>query len=177
MVAVACGDFPNTPRLPTPTTINRTVTADGSDTPVTGLLWTRAATQASVTATIGPNGGSLSITNGIKMVVPKGALSSNVTITITRVAGNVVAYNFAPHGTVFAVPVEISQPTQGTNLSKLPGGANVEGAYFTDLSLLNENAGTADVAEFEPTFVSADKAWIDFTVNHFSGYMVSTGRQ
>ena len=89
-------------------------------------------------------------------------------------AGKIVAYDFQPHGTTFAVPVQIEQPTLGTNLMKWTPTQNILGAYF---SSLNQTAGTGEVTEFRPTFVSADKAWIKFTVDHFSGYMVSTGRE
>jgi hypothetical protein len=76
----------------------------------------------------------------------------------------------------FAQPLLIQQPTLGTNLFKLDPATSVQGAYFLGTSALNQITGTATVAEFEPTFISADKAWITFTVKHFSGYMLATGR-
>jgi len=129
-----------------------------------------------VSKVIGPAGGSFSIANGIKVVVPPNAVSSNITFSVTRLPGVLVAYDFQPHGTVFAKPLIIQQPTLGTNLFKLDPAADIEGAYFPSSSLLDQTTGTAEVTEFEPTFVSADKAWITFTVQHFSGYIVASGR-
>lgn len=146
-------------------------------TAVVGLQWSSPVSQATATRVIGPDGGSLSIPNGITVTVPKGAVSTNVTFSVTRLPGTIVAYDFQPHGTTFAVPLTIEQPTLGTNLTKLPAATSVQGAYFPLASSLDQLLGTALVSEFQPTFVSADKAWIKFTVQHFSGYMVSTGRK
>ena len=52
----------------------------------------------------------------------------------------------------------------------------IEGAYFLAPSALNQTARTAEVAEFQPTTVASDRATIRFTVSHFSGYMLSSGR-
>jgi hypothetical protein len=52
----------------------------------------------------------------------------------------------------------------------------VEGAYFADASKINAAAGTAVVNEFRPTVLSADRSAVAFTVAHFSGYIMTTGR-
>ena len=150
---------------------------DSSGTVVTGLMWTKSVSQQTVTKVIGPSGGSLSIPNGIKVTVPSGAVASSVTFSVTRLGGNIVAYDFQPHGMLFAAPLTIQQPTLGTNLFKWDPTTNIQGAYFPLVNTLDQSAGTALVTEFEPTLVSADKAWITFQVRHFSGYMVSMGRQ
>ena len=178
-LAVACGDSPSGP-------VPRSLTsgADASysvagakpekPTKVKGLTWTKEVSEVTERRVIGPDGGTISIPAGIRITVPKGAVSSPVAFSVTRLAGKVVAYSFEPHGTTFAVPLLIEQPTLGTNLMKLPPVSSIEGAYFSEL---NQISGIGVVTEFEPTFVSADKAWIRFTVKHFSGYMVSTGRE
>jgi hypothetical protein len=158
----------------TVTTVTGTV-GNVVNTLVNGLLWTKPVTETTVTKVIGPAGGTLSIPNGIRLTVPPGAVASNTQFRITRLAGNVVAYEFEPHGT-FALPLTIEQPTLGTNLFKLSEVNTISGAYFKDSSLINELLGTATVSEFAPTFVSADRAWVTFTVKHFSGWMVSSGR-
>jgi hypothetical protein len=180
---VACGDAPSAPNFAgrgTNLPALQTATAPTSATAgtvVNGLLWTKAVKQTTSSSVIGAAGGSLSIPNGIKVIVPKGAVASNVTFSVTRLPGTIVAYDFQPHGIKFAVPVQIEQPTLGTNLFKLDPAKSIDGAYFPDATSLDQQTGTVSVTEFEPTFVSADKAWIKFTVQHFSGYVVAWGRQ
>jgi len=179
ILATACGDAPTSPEASmsaAPTSSSHSLTSTISSTAVTGLLWTKSVSQATSSAVIGPSGGGVSIPNGVKLIVPKGAVTSNVTFSVTRVPGIIVAYDFQPHGMTFAQPLTIQQPTLGTNLFKLDPATSVQGAYFLGTSALNQITGTATVAEFEPTFISADKAWITFTVKHFSGYMLATGR-
>jgi hypothetical protein len=179
----ACSMDPVAPPLagsprPTESPVQATATTTStSGTLVNGLLWTKAVSQTSVSRVIGPSGGSLSISNGIKITVPRGAVSTNTTFTVTRLPGTIVAYDFQPHGTAFAVPLTIEQPTLGTNVMKAPTVSSIEGAYFPLSSSLDQTNGSAVVTEFEPTFVSADRAWITFTVKHFSGYIVAMGRK
>lgn len=186
----ACSDAPSGP-LPsvqgpnTSLTSTLTSTVTGTLTTVTstvgtlvnGLTWSTNVGQTSASATIGPEGGTVSIPNGVRVTFPAGALSATTKITVTRLPGSIVAYDFQPHGTKFAQPVLVEHPTSGTNILKLPALTSFQGAYFQDQSLLNQLLGTVTVSEFEPTFVSADKAWVRFTVQHFSGYVVAWGRQ
>ena len=141
-------------------------------TTVSALLWTKPAAEKIVSGVIGPKGGTISIPAGVALVVPPGAVSKPTTFTITRLPGTIVAYDFEPHGT-FNRPVEIHQPTLGTNLFKWTP-SKISGAYFTSL---NQHTGTATVTELEPTLVSADKAWIVFTTKHFSGYIFAGGEE
>jgi len=77
---------------------------------------------SSVTATIGPNGGTVTGPGGVQVEIPAGALSANTIIGITRnpsgapaslQVGNAPAgpiYEFTPHGIVFTTPVTIRIP-------------------------------------------------------------------
>lgn len=179
MLATACGEAPTSPSgsMSAVPSSRHSASIPTTANTVNGLLWARPVSQATASAVIGPAGGSISIPNGVRLIVPKGAVTSNVTFSVTRLPGIIVAYDFQPHGMTFAQPLTIQQPTLGTNLFKLDPVTSIEGAYFLGNSSLNQTTGTATVAEFEPTFVSADNAWITFTVKHFSGYMVATGRQ
>jgi hypothetical protein len=143
-------------------------------TPVTGMLWSTPATAVTVRGVIGAEGGSIAIPNGARLIVPRGAVTGPVTFSITRVPGRIVAYEFQPHGIRFAVPVQIEQPLAGINLLGI-SLSKIEGAYFADVAALDQTTGTAKVSEFRPTVVLWDR--VRFTVDHFSGYMVSTGRQ
>lgn len=140
-------------------------------TRVTALRWSQPASEVTATATIGSNGGTISA-GGITLTVPRGAVSKSTQFRVTRVAGNVVAYEFEPHGARFAKPLTITQSTAGTNFRSMPATL-VRGAYFTDRSLIDQLLGTVLVAEFRTATVSSDRATVRFTVDHFSGYMVS----
>jgi hypothetical protein len=149
-----------------------------TSTLLNGLLWLAPATQTTATRVIGPAGGTFGIDKGIKITVPKGAVSSNVTFSVTRLPGLIMAYDFQPHGIKFAVPLTIEQPTAGVNLLPLlDPSVKVTGAYYSDASLLNQLLGTVSVSELEPTVVASDKSSVTFTVQHFSGYVVAWGRQ
>jgi hypothetical protein len=177
-LAAACADQITAPSALAPSaTPSRATAVSTSSTLVNALTWSKPATLASASKVIGPAGGSFSIPNGIKVTVPEGAVSSNVTFSVTRLPGSIIAYDFQPHGTTFAKPLTIEHPTAGANTSKLPKEATLEGAYVPDLSLLDQQLGTATVSEFRPTFVSATKSTVTFTVDHFSGYIVSWGRR
>ncbi|MEW5928858.1 MAG: hypothetical protein AB1941_15460 [Gemmatimonadota bacterium] len=134
-------------------------------------------------AEIGKNGGTIEIREaGLKFVVPSNALvppsrQKTVTITVTALRGDEVAYTFQPHGLRFREPVRIEQEFKGTtaegNRSLLEG---VEGAYFPSVADLDAVQGVASVLEFRPTSVDVTGSKIRFTVDHFSGYLIASGR-
>ncbi|WP_284349560.1 hypothetical protein [Roseisolibacter agri] len=144
-------------------------------TPVTGMLWSSPVTAVTVSGVIGAQGGSIAIPNGARLIVPAGAVGGPVAFSISRVPGRIVAYEFQPHGIRFAVPVVIEQPLAGINLSGI-STSSIEGAYFADVTALDQTKGSAQVSEFRPTVVLKDRGVVRFTVDHFSGYMVSSGR-
>ena len=149
----------------------------GTSTNAAVLLWASPVTQATASAVIGPAGGSVAIPNGARLVVPRGAVSTNVTFSITRRPGRVVAYDFQPEGARFAQPLTVQQPTAGTTFAQLANPWAVEGAYFADPSQINQSTGTAVVSEFRPTSLASDRSAIAFSVSHFSGYIITTSRR
>lgn len=189
ILATACADAPTAPRPVATDAPSRGLlgvvggvvdgvvsTVQGVLTPVNGLLWATPATAATVSGVIGAEGGSIAIANGARLIVPRGAVAGPVTFSIARVPGRIVAYDFQPHGIRFAVPVQIEYSIAGL----VPRGAstsNIEGAYFENGAALDQVTGGAQVTEFRPTVVSPDRSVVRFTVEHFSGYMVSTGRR
>jgi uncharacterized delta-60 repeat protein len=87
-----------------------------------------------VTAIIGAAGGTLSISSGAKVVIPPGALSTDITIGIEQtgvgapplpggftIVGQMFA--FTPHGQTFAAPVTITLPF---NPASVPAGGTPE---------------------------------------------------
>lgn len=152
--------------------------------PVNVLQRTNPLTRdISVSAAIGKSGGTIEIREaGLKFIVPSNALvppsrQKTVTITVTALKGNEVAYTFQPHGLQFREPVRIEQEFKGTtaegNRSLLEG---VEGAYFPSVAGLDPVSGVASVLEFRPTSVDVTGSRIKFTVDHFSGYLIASGR-
>jgi hypothetical protein len=149
-------------------TVTKTV---GSLVTVDALTWKSTVTAASAGAVIGRNGGTIQLGDA-RLTVPAGAVSSNTAFMITRVAGNIVAYEFEPHGTTFAKPLTFDVKTSGTTLASYVN-PKLHGAYFPLASLLDQVLGIAQVSEFRDATLSADKGTITFTIPHFSGYMVS----
>jgi hypothetical protein len=146
-----------------------------------GLLPVRAVTRAvplandiSVSAVIGQQGGTISIpTAGLTLVVPKGAVSSDVKFTATALAGKIVAYDFQPHGTTFAVPLQFTQDLRKTSLLAALTSPLLDGAYFNDPAKLNQTTGIALVSELRAATVNLLQFRASFPINHFSGYLVS----
>jgi hypothetical protein len=148
------------------------------DAPVTADVLQRTAplpAALSASATIGPQGGRLVIPEaGVSVRFPAGAVSTPVTITVTALAGANVAYSFAPEGLVFANSPVISQDLKNTTAFGNPSlSAGLEGGYFLE----SELSGTqALVRESRPTTVYMHGARARWTVEHFSGYLLTTSK-
>ncbi|HET9425185.1 MAG TPA: hypothetical protein VFO55_07440 [Gemmatimonadaceae bacterium] len=138
---------------------------------------TALATAQSASAVIGLLGGRLTLPGaGLTVVIPPFALTSPTRITVTAVAGNQLAYEFAPHGIRFLAPLVVTQSLLGT--SALSGGLLPKpliAGYFASLSDLDPLAGTAQVSEILGTSVNLQTGTVTFPVVHFSGYLVATG--
>jgi hypothetical protein len=146
-----------------------------------GLLPVRGVTRAwplandiTVSAVIGKNGGKISIPEaGLTLVVPANAVEANTTFKATAIAGNLVAYEFEPHGTTFAVPLQFTQDLRKTSLVGMLTAPLMDGAYFTDRSKLLPTTGVAFVSEIKPAVVNLLKSQVSFPIDHFSGYLIS----
>jgi hypothetical protein len=143
--------------------------------PVLGV--TRAqplANNITVSAVIGQKGGTLTIPEaGLTLVVPANAVSSNVTFKATALAGRVVAYDFQPHGTKFAVPLKFTQDLRKTSLLTTLLAPLLDGAYFADNGSIDQKSGLALVSELLPATVDLLRGRVSFNIRHFSGYLVS----
>ena len=187
MFAAACSDAPTGPSeapalavsgATTSSTASETGTTTSASVAVRTLSWSTSVTQATASAVIGSAGGTLAIPGGGTLVVPNGAVAANTTFSATRLPGRIVAYDFQPHGTTFATPLTVRVPAAGTNLAAIAGSATFQGAYFPSVSGLDQAGAAATVTEFAPsTTVAWDKSSVSFTVRHFSGYLLSTGRR
>jgi len=141
-------------------------------------------TPVSVTKVIPNTGGKIDISEAdFSLEIPRGAFAAkSMKITVTALAGRVVAYDFQPHGTVFTAPLRFVQKTGHTNADGVTptAGFTTEwyGAYFAS-GVIDPATGIAAVNELLPIDLSAmwTREEISFKVWHFSGYMISTGRQ
>lgn len=133
-----------------------------------------------VSAVISNRGGSIEIKDaGVTLIVPPNALNgaTSMRFSVTALSGRSIAYEFAPHGTTFSAPLVVIQDVKKTNWKKVKDLFAVEGAYFTDTTRLSPDGTLAAVSEFRPALVELGKNKISFTVDHFSGYLVSSGRR
>jgi hypothetical protein len=184
-VAIGCGDPPSTPMRPSSATPGRAAytLSTNSLTPAIGLLRTQPLLNNVVVVKVLSNGGGGIDVPGtdFQLQVPNGAFSAKtMTFTITAYAGNTVAYDFQPHGFVFLKPLQAVQQLGHTNWKtlNLPPGyyPNWAGGYFADPSQINMTTGQALINEFMPGGISVGGATMTWSIPHFSGYMVSTGR-
>ncbi len=146
----------------------------GGSSVVTPLLRTTPLSQSlSASANVGPLGGTLSIPGaGILVVVPPLALSSRQTITVTAVAGSNVAYEFAPHGIRFNLPLVVTQDLSGTQARKngLVSPLSLFAGYYPDSTHMTSITETLNVN------LNLLNQVATFTVWHFSGYILASGR-
>jgi hypothetical protein len=143
--------------------------------PVTLLQRTTALpADIAVTQTIGAGGGTLSIPGaGVTVTVPMGALAAPTIITMTARAGTNVAYDFQPHGIVFAKPLTFTQKLGGTNTSLLSPLTGMQLGYYADDSQLGQT--TALVGELIGGTLNLLSQTFTSRIGHFSGYVVSCG--
>jgi len=185
MTGVGCSDAPTGAALTGPDQVN----AGRANGLIGGLLGTVTnllippvtrntplANDVVWTFVAGPLGGASSNSAlGLSIVVPPGALSSTQTITVTALAGAPVAYGFEPHLT-FAVPVVLTQNLRGTSAGGLLSLPLLSGAHFDGDRLQLTANGTAIVSEIVPSLSSLLTKTTTFQVDHFSGWIVASGR-
>lgn|GEM_PF-710941 len=122
------------------------------------------------------SGGKIEIAEaGLRVDIPAGAIpGKSLTITVTVLPGKSVAYDFQPHGTKFLKALEFRQDLKGTSWDDSAFKGTLTGGYFKDRSQLDLRSGIALLDELFPILVKTHEA--RFNINHFSGYMVSSGR-
>lgn len=130
-------------------------------------------------AWIGPLGGSFGIPEaGLSVLVPPGAVLSRTYFSATALKGSLVAYEFEPHGQSFLVPLAMTQKTGGINLLNGLGTLMpVKAAYFPSRDGIDAASGTATVTELLPVKLDLGLGSVTFTVGHFSGYLLASGRE
>jgi hypothetical protein len=131
------------------------------------------------TLTITPTrGGTITLpTAGLTVTVPVGAIrTGTLTITVRAHAGKSVAYDFQPHGVVFAKPLTLSQDLGKTSWKQL-GSMTLYGGYYP--GEVDDVNSLATITESFPIRITTDSKKVTratFDIWHFSGYVVSSGR-
>ena len=129
------------------------------------------AEDITVTATIGKDGGTLSLPEaGFSLIVPPGAVGAPVEFSVTAVAGRSVVYEFAPHGIAFNVPLVARQDLRVTDYRLFSW---LGAAYFADRAQLDLEAATGLVSELVNGLTLPLTRQFYFPIRHFSGYMVT----
>ena len=177
-IAAACvsGDTPvSPPSAPVqPAASSANLLGLGGSSNVTPLLRTSPLSQSlSASARVGPLGGTLAIPGaGLLVVVPPLALSSEQTITVTAVAGSNVAYEFAPHGLKFNLPLVVTQNLSVTQASRngLVNPLSLFAGYYPDSTKITSITESLNVN------VNLLNQLATFSVWHFSGYILASGR-
>jgi hypothetical protein len=132
----------------------------------------------SVSATIGYDGGTLSIPGSdFSITFPKGALYSPTSIKIISDASGYVSYDMQPHGLKFAKPVIVTQRLKNTAVYGTPTALEAAGAYFAQDLL--DLSGILKALEIEKTLIysgPSGQAEVEtWELKHFSRYMLASG--
>jgi hypothetical protein len=127
----------------------------------------------SVSAVIGPAGGRLELpAQGFTLVVPRGAVDSKTTFQLTAIAGDLVAYEFEPHGTTFRVPLQATQKLRDTNFQVRLLSSLIAG-YFEERSQLLDRNGNVKLDELIQGLTLPLTGEFKWKIDHFSGYIVA----
>lgn len=179
--AIACGDGTSTE--PQVIDAASASTSRSGSTPRSGgdvvklLKRDHGLPRTTVSAVIGPRGGRIQIRKaGFQVDFSRGAVRTPTRITVTALRGRNVAYQFEPHGIVFAAPVTIRQSLRNTSAWRdraLAG--DLQGSYFEAL-LVDPTEVYSRSLERREGKLKDSARWLEFTIEHFSGYMVSTGK-
>ena len=170
--AVGCSDSPTEPEAfeewPVDPAVSAVALSRGS------VL----AEPVTVSAVIGSEGGTIEMPQtGLTVVVPRGAVEEELTFTITTVPGDMLAYEFGPHGTEFRKPLRMTQRLDLTGWASVGRPGRMEAGYFESAEDLDVEEGEIRVKSFLPVIVDPGMQTARFKVKHFSGYMLSTGRR
>jgi len=139
------------------------------------------ANDISESAFIGPEGGEIDIDQtGSSIVFSPGAFSRRTRVTMTVKAGWNVAFEFAPHGIVFAAPVTVQQELSYTVADNPSNAAKLQAGYFQrnlDSIFLDMGQSVARVSELRHASIGRrlNSLVANFSIYHFSGYLMSSG--
>ena len=174
LVVLGCSDAP-TANSPGPRANRQVLPAPTQVSVVTRDV--PLAEPESASQVIGVFGGQLTLPGaGLTVTIPAFAVLRPTLITVTAVAGRQVAYEFAPHGLEFVVPVSAVQRLDGT--SAITNGllpTTLYAGYFANVADLDQLNATATVSELLSTSIVDWNRTVSFAIQHFSGYLIAAG--
>jgi hypothetical protein len=139
-----------------------------------------------VSRIIGVKGGKIQIGEaGLTIEFAPGALLQDTRITATANAGSTISYEFGPHGTQFHAPVTIEQDMKKTTIDKKVAQADdLFGGYMPN-GVSDIVGDSVKVSELHKSDTKVGKDFMGrpelktstFTVSHFSGYILISGRR
>ena len=146
----------------------------GGPITVAGVRRARALeTDLTVEQVIGPRGGRLEVAGaGFTLDVPAGAVAEPTAFRVTALAGELLAYEFGPSGSSFAVPLAATQDLRATNVHRLPKRATLRLGYFASPADVDPTTGTATVAQEMTGTVHPGGRSATFPIPHFSGWII-----
>jgi hypothetical protein len=183
IVVFACGDFTRStsPALSQAKLVavrsSFSLVASGAQARAVRWGYAHSRSEQSVSAVIGPDGGTLSLPGSdFTMNIPSGALSALTTITVVSKSGSHVAYEMLPHGLQFLKPVTAIQGLQNTADYGTDAGNGVRTAYLPEGGDAIDDDDSASPSELEAATTYFGTAGIAeshvWTINHFSRYIL-----
>ena len=133
-----------------------------------------------VTMRIGADGGRIDLPRaGASFVVPAGALDAETEITMRALAGEVIAFEFAPHGLTFRLPASVHVHAAGTEAEPLltdPARTLLQGRPLDGyLGVYFEGDPASGVEPLETIETRLEGDHLVYDVEHFSGYVSASG--
>ncbi len=191
LTGLACGDYSGStsplsynPKLLPPTlTVRASFSTLTSSTRARAVKWgpAHSRVEQSVSALIGPDGGTLSLPGSdFTMNVPSGALSSPTAITVVAEAGAHVSYQMLPHGLKFLKTVTAVQGLQNTAIYGTDAGNSIRTAYLPEGSDAIDADDSASPSELQAatTYYYGAQPVAEtqvISIHHFSRYILISG--
>ncbi len=130
----------------------------------------------SVTRVIGRDGGRLEIAEaGISFVIPPDALMEATTITMTALAGDAMAVEFAPRGLEFEIPATVHIRARGTPAEERVLQKDEGEPLDSFLGVYFDGDPQVGVDPLENIATYLLEGAIVFEIGHFSGYVCASG--
>ena len=110
---------------------------------------------------------------GIEVYIPEGALADEEDITLTALAGDAVAFEFAPHGLTFLKPIKVRVNVTDTEAEYMNGLGLSNGAINDAIGVYYEYDANGQAVPLENFQIYWNNGWLEFWTNHFSGYAIA----
>lgn len=174
LALLSCGEPSSTPTSPTGAEPSRSLLS-------LGTLHTLRRTQSvsegwcATDVPVGPDGGVVECpAAGLRLEFPEGALPDTVDVSVDIPRGDLVGYEFEPHGIQFSKGVRLRQDLAGTEAEGSLGLLeSLEGAYVTEVDDLVDPLEILHVDLLGSLLNGLDGTAI-MKIRHFSGYVFAT---